>query len=1464
MKKRLFFLVFIMIWAVVGLAQNNKISYQAVVRNSQNQLVYDQNLTVTVSLANSDGGTVVYAETHAVTSNANGLISLLIGDGTPVTGSNWDAIQWNSAWVTAEISQGGTVLATHNLPLSAVPYALYADQVNPVALANYLTTNHYLTDEVQVLSISHDTVFLTGGSFVKLPAGFSGDYNDLTNLPDLTQYATNAHLNDTINAYYDTTHMKTAIHDTADVLRSMMNAAANDAKITLQKNGINLDFFTVNQATDQSINIPIPTTVAELTDASDYVTQTQLNSTLEHYTTTNQIDTLLGDYATKDTLKNYLTIGGLCDSLAECVLIKTILDRLDKLEHLNDSLANELDKLKPALTLTASHDTVTVCEGSTKPVTYTATFHNCSSSDYVISWKVNGVDSSNVTGTTLTFNAETAGNYKVACIATRSGNVTVTDTVTTTVIVDTDIPSFTATVSNLTVDLSNVLNTVTIQWDTDSLPVAFSGTSATHVYSVATTVTITATNAGGCTYTEEVILQPIAPEVTTDSIPTGTIAGTTAIAYGTVTSDGGMANTRRGMVFSTSNSNLKLGAAGVDSVMNGTGIGSFACNLKRLTPCTQYYVRAFAINEVDTVYGAELNFTTPTFTCGSTLTDIDGNDYETLLLGSQCWMKQNLRVSHYANGDTILLSTSTVGTTSPYRYEPDSNLTTYGYLYNWYAAMGGSSSSASNPSNVQGVCPNGWHLPSDAEWTQLTNFVASYNNGVYVCGNDPANIGKSMVSQQGWPVIPGEGCNIGNTIATNNSTQFSIPSSGTWDCGGGIGTSGIGYTNNGHAIFLSATENDDPTYTVYCREFYYMESIAEKTAPHKTFGRSVRCVLDCATGHTYLPTVSAVKITNTGGTLSMAANVDADGGAEVTARGVCWSTSPHPTTSSGHTASGSGIGAFSVTPTLAPGATYYVRAYAINSVGTTYGAEITFVMPNRPTVTTAAATDITASTATTGGNVTADGGATVTDRGVCWSTSPNPTIADSYTSDGTGTGVFSSSLDNLTGGTTYHVRAYATNNVGTAYGEDVSFTTLNRSLNITSDKPATFKMCGASSQTVTYTATPSYGDAGDYTYSWSCSGGTISGTPTSNTATITYTSAATYTVSCTATHNTESFDVSKTASTTIQSGGYAIYLGMCSEGLTINSNEEINKKNYRFSYVGSISWGDGTSSTISNEQFSHTYATPGIYNVTVTSGSSYGNCEVTQTFAMGDIVTHPCNVANPHTNTSTYTSSTGGLETTNSEGKVTTVADIDGHTYNVVGIGSQCWMAENLRTTVKPDGTAIAQGSSSTSSDASTAYWYEPAGGVSADQYGYLYNWTAVMNGESASSTNPSNVRGICPLGWHVPSSAEWDAMLSEVGTNNAGTLATGCGWKPDYNIDATAAPTKKTPGDYTYPERNFNGFGALGTQLNYENYFINAYFWTSTAGSYADYYRISYNSNTVSRSNGSMYSAYALRCVRD
>ncbi|MBR0072882.1 MAG: T9SS type A sorting domain-containing protein, partial [Bacteroidales bacterium] len=186
------------------------------------------------------------------------------------------------------------------------------------------------------------------------------------------------------------------------------------------------------------------------------------------------------------------------------------------------------------------------------------------------------------------------------------------------------------------------------------------------------------------------------------------------------------------------------------------------------------------------------------------------------------------------------------------------------------------------------------------------------------------------------------------------------------------------------------------------------------------------------------PTVITNTVSNITDTSAVCGgNVTSDGGAPITARGVCWSTISNPTINSSHTHDSSGTGIFTSNVTgLTTGTTYYIRAYATNSVGIAYGNEDTIMTWTIPTVTTDTASSITDTSAVCGGNVISDGGAPIIARGVCWSTTPNPTISNNHTVDSTGTGHFTSNITGLINGTTYYVRAYATNSVGTAYGNE--------------------------------------------------------------------------------------------------------------------------------------------------------------------------------------------------------------------------------------------------------------------------------------------------------------------------------------------------------------------------------------------------------------------------------------------
>jgi hypothetical protein len=193
-----------------------------------------------------------------------------------------------------------------------------------------------------------------------------------------------------------------------------------------------------------------------------------------------------------------------------------------------------------------------------------------------------------------------------------------------------------------------------------------------------------------------------------------------------------------------------------------------------------------------------------------------------------------------------------------------------------------------------------------------------------------------------------------------------------------------------------------------------------------------------------LSTNSAINITLT--TATSGGNITTDGGAAVTARGLVWNTVTQPTVSlATKTTDGSGIGDFpSAITNLTPSTNYYARAYATNSVGTGYGNEITFTTGAvvLPTLTTTIVSGITTNSAISGGAITNDGGAAVTARGLVWNTATAPTTSlATKTTDGSGIGDFPSAITNLTPSTNYYARAYATNSVGTGYGNEITFTT---------------------------------------------------------------------------------------------------------------------------------------------------------------------------------------------------------------------------------------------------------------------------------------------------------------------------------------------------------------------------------------------------------------------------------------
>ncbi len=308
--------------------------------------------------------------------------------------------------------------------------------------------------------------------------------------------------------------------------------------------------------------------------------------------------------------------------------------------------------------------------------------------------------------------------------------------------------------------------------------------------------------------------------------------------------------------------------------------------------------------------------------------------------------------------------------------------------------------------------------------------------------------GQVLTFSNGVPVWGGVQLPILNTSAVTNITAFTAYCGGTIanDGGSPVNTRGICWNTSsapttsdfkitagsGSGNFLAQMTGLESSTQYFVRAFA-TNSAGTSYGQEMTFYTTA--------GNITLSTTAMSNITTT--TAQSGGNITLNGGSPVTARGVCWNTAPYPTIAHNKTTDGSGNGAYTSNLTgLAPNTQYYIRAYATNGLGTSYGNQLTFTtLSGIVTLTTAAVTNITNNSATCGGEITSDGGSPVTARGVCWSTTQNPTIADFKTTDGEGTGAFVSNLTGLLEDTTYFVRAYATNEFGTYYGNELSFET---------------------------------------------------------------------------------------------------------------------------------------------------------------------------------------------------------------------------------------------------------------------------------------------------------------------------------------------------------------------------------------------------------------------------------------
>lgn len=526
-------------------------------------------------------------------------------------------------------------------------------------------------------------------------------------------------------------------------------------------------------------------------------------------------------------------------------------------------------------------------------------------------------------------------------------------------------------------------------------------------------------------------------------------------------------------------------------------------------------------------------------------------------------------------------------------------------------------------------------------------------------------------------------------------------------------------------------------------------------------GTSYGEVISFITAELFFPNVNTTQISNiTINSVDCSGEVLDAGNGNVYQKGVCWGTTNDITLTNcmGYSEEGSGIGSFTTNITgLNHGTVYYVKAYATNEKGTGYGEAVDFATLSLdfPEVSTTEITNISYNSASGGGNVISDGNGNISARGVCWGTDPSPTLlnAEGFTEDGTGTGEFTSALTNLNHSTTYYVAAYATNEMGTAYGAVVSFPTLVIEL------------------------------------------------PSVETASV----------------SNILFNTAQSGGIVNSSGsGSVVARGVCWD---INPNPRLE------SCLGYTTDDSGIGDFVSiltnlaenTVYYVCAYAT-NTYNV-----SGYGDDEVFETLESCGVISYA------------------------------------GREYNTIVIGDQCWMAENLNV-----GTTIDCEQEQSDNGLMEKYCYEDLES-NCDVYGGLYQWNEAMQ-----YSNTSGARGICPSGWHIPTDNEWKILEgfvdSQYGIGNAVWDQTG------YRGHDAGLNLKSIEGWFEYGNGlDLFGFNALPAGLrtlggNNMNLTRLAYFYTSDQpGPYTAYSRWFYDvEDRINRSEEDRNYGFSIRCIKD
>ena len=882
MKRTVTLFAAFLLLAVGATAQ--KLSYQAVVRNNANELMTETTVQVAVSVLNANN-VVQYAETHAnVQTNRNGLLSLMIGEGTPTSSTTLADVVWVSASVRTVITLPNNSTITSVTPVNSVPYALYADNVNPSmvsnAIANYIA-NHNIGGENNVQSDWNETDPNSDAYIHNKPTLFDGDYNSLSNKPNIPTVPTNVSEFNNDAEYVTTTQLNAANYITAADIPAQVNAdwdatsgaaqilnkptipaPANDAILNIKRNSIQIGTFSADATENTTVNIAVPTSTSELNNDAHFVTQDQLtewmtnmNSRLNNlqnnmYRLQYQHDTINFQCGTSTVtdydgnVYNTVKIGRQC-WLAENLRSTHYTDGVEIPENTRfypNNDANNVAMYGYLYRWEAIMHGAEPCNSNPSNVQGICPkgWHVTSLPEWAELFSY--VDTATFNGTPNGYRCENGNNNRrinalckgvwndvIECgpgdNTKETYNATGLGVLPAGCLYGYYHELFGKRADFATCsDLGNGRYHIYIgEYGGDQVCTAYPNSS--RVGSVRCIKDENPQESGENTTAQQ-------PTVTTTAASNITI--NSAVLQGEISNPDFTPVVSQGFQLKeTTNSSYAT------ILSSGMSMSHSATNL---TPGTSYTYRAFVTTMDGTAYGQEETFSTQalnsyTHPCpdAPTVTDYDGNVYHTVQIGSQCWMAENLRSIHYADGDAIPAGSES-SNTEAYRYFPGndiSNVAVYGYLYNWPATMHGESSSSNNPSGVRGICPNGWHVPSDAEWTQLTGYLSSQSQ--YVCGDTNINIAKALASSVLWN-SSSTPCAVGNEPNSNNSTGFGALPAGHLGNGsfGGKQTHFWSSTYSRYGAWCRLIQNGNPA--IVRTDWYYGGS------PES--GMSVRCLRD--------------------------------------------------------------------------------------------------------------------------------------------------------------------------------------------------------------------------------------------------------------------------------------------------------------------------------------------------------------------------------------------------------------------------------------------------------------------------------------------------------------------------------------------------------------------------------------------------------------------------------------------